>query len=118
MAGSKGASKSGAASAARGARSNGARMERIVGVGRGFNCYGDGCALALRNVVGVVLSRGGGIAGVGSVNRMSVKEDEVAPTGSLRVAQAVAGDKEARLGAVWFAKEWKTSISSMQDPLG
>jgi hypothetical protein len=60
MAGSKGASKSGAASAARGARSNGARMERIVGVGRGFNCYGDGCALALRNVVGVVLSRGGG----------------------------------------------------------
>jgi hypothetical protein len=55
---------------------------------------------------------------VGSVNRMSVKEDEVAPTGSLRVAQAVAGDKEARLGAVWFAKEWKTSISSMQDPLG
>jgi hypothetical protein len=60
MAGSKGARKSGAASAARGARSNGASMERMLGVCGGFNCYRDACALALRNVVGVAPDRGGG----------------------------------------------------------
>jgi hypothetical protein len=50
---------------------------------------------------------------VGSENRRSVKADEIAPTGSLRVAQAVAVGKEARLGAIWFAKEWKTSMGSL-----